>query len=306
MAVEDLYSEANRLTYSNNVQMVAQQMGNPFRAGVTELRCTGEAHRAAALVGQTEPIVAESRGRRNIENPIGMTSRWLIRPDEIVTGQYLDEEDKFDMAMDPTSVLFKGHMVSIQRVVGDRILGIKKDGANYQVAYGGILGKASSGKRAEVQTDLPPANILAASTSGLSLEKLIQVREDLGKADFGIDGDELYCAITPSQVTDLLNIAALTSTNLNAFTLEQLKTGQPTTLMGMTWVVTNRLPVNQAGDRMCPVWSKRNIMLGVWKDITGDMWPDPHARNKPYMEVAARVDCVRAEDAGVRVILCQE
>lgn len=307
MALEDIVKEHHKLTYSQNVQMVAQQMGNRFRAGVTEVRATGQAHRAVALFDAGEGEVAEERGRRNFDIPVPRSARWLIRPDEIGTGETLDEEDKLDAAMDPTSILMQTHMNRIQRKIDDRILGTERNSAGtFSVAYSGILGRASSGKRAETQTDLPAGNFIAHASTGLTYDKLREAQEALELADFGVDNDELFCAISPKQRTDLLNIAAATGTSLNAFTLEQLKTGKPTTLLGFTWVFTTRLPLDANGNRMCPIWSKRNIILGVWKDITGRMWNDGSARNKPVIEVAARMDCVRAEDAGVRVIECVE
>lgn len=307
MPQEVLVEQWHRLTYGQNVQMVAQQLQNTLRPAVTEMRCTGEAQSIADLVGTGEYLVSEERSRRNPENPSKLTRRWLIRPDKIESGQYIDEEDKFDLAMDPTSHFVRDHTAKVNRGVMDRILGVQKVGNAFEVAFGGIMGRVNEGKRPGTTSALPAGNIIAAGAAGLTLAKMIDVKEDLALADFGIEQDDpLYCAISPKQVTDLLNIAAASATPLNAFNIEQLKTGKPTTLMGYTWIQTNRLPKDASGNRLCPVWSKRNIMLGIWADIQGDMWNDTSAKKLPYVYVSARVDCARVQDGGVRVIACTE
>ncbi len=57
---------------------------------------------------------------------------------------------------------------------------------------------------------------------------------------------------------------------------------------------------------LCPIWSKRNVALGVWQDVQGDMWNDTHAKNKPYIYASAYVDATRVEDGGVVVIRCEQ
>ncbi len=307
MPQEQLVEQWHRLTYGNNVQMVAQQLQNPLRAAVTEMRCTGEAHSVADLVGTGEYLVSEERSRRNPENPSKLSRRWLVRPDKIESGQYIDEEDKFDLAMDPTSHFVRDHTAKVQRGIFDRILGIAKVGNAYEIAHGGILGRVNEGKRPGTTSALPNGNIIPASGTGLTIDKMIDVKEDLALADFGIESDDpLFALISPKQVTNLLKIADASSASLNAFAIDQLKTGKPTPLLGMTWIVTNRLPKNSDGHRLCPVWSKRNVVMGVWADIVGDMWNDTSAKKLPYVYVSARVDAARVQDGGVRVIACTE
>lgn len=294
------------LTYANNVQMVAQQMMNPFRSAVTEVMCKGEAHAAADMIGALEYLESPGRERTNPENVAQNERRWLVYPTEIQSGQYIDKEDTFQLIYDPTGPLVRTHTAAVTRGIGDRILGITKGAGGFSVTGSGIFGLANQGKRPGSAVALPAGNTIAHASTGLTLDKLIEVKEAMNLADFGLeDDDPMYCAITPKQVTDLLNIAAQTQQNLNAFAIQQLQSGKPTTLMGMNWIVTNRLP-KVGANRLCPVWTKRNIVLGVWQDLTGGMWNDTHAKNAPYVHVGAFVDCVRVQDAGVRVIECAE
>jgi hypothetical protein len=300
----------HRLTYSNSIQMVSQQMRSYLMGSVTEKAATGEAMAVANLVGQFDYVYLEDYSRQNPEGPAQRSRRWVVRPEAVAQGVYLDTADKFDMAMDPTGSVQQGLAMAMRRGWDDRLLGIREtapSSGTLEVTYGGILGRATEGKQRNTVIDLPASQVLDAAASGLTLDKLRAAQLLLHKADFGLDDmDQMYCAITPQQADDLLEIAAKADASFTAFQIEQLRTGKPTTLMGMTWIRTNRLPKDAAGNRLCPVWTKRNIVAGVWQGITGDMWNNPNALNKPYAFATFTMDCVRVEDKGVVVIPCVE
>lgn len=312
MPYQQLVEQHHALTYGNNVQLVTQQQTSRFRMAVTDVACTGEAHAAADLIGSLEYVEMQGRERSNLENPPENTRRWLIFPNEIKSGQYIEREEIFQQLYNPSSKLVQGHTMAINKGIDDKILGISRSDSTpgkFVVTGAGILGRATEGKRPGSATALPSAQIDPHGGTGLTIRKLIDAKEALMADEFGMEDnpmDAIYCAITPRQVTDLLNIVEGTKDSLNAFQQMQLASGKPTTLMGITWIVTNRLPKTDAGIRSCPIWSKRNIALGIWEDVNGNMWNDTHADNLPYARVRARVDCVRIEDKGVRVIECQE
>jgi hypothetical protein len=296
----------HKLAYSNNVKLVIQQLGARFRNTVTTMPCSGEAHDAAELIGQVDAIEGDgARSRSNIENVPDSERRWLIRPNAVESGQYIDKEDVFDSINYPTSKIVRAHTLAVSRVIDDRILGVQKmpDGS-YGLRDGGVLGGATAGKRPGARVQLAAEYRTPAGGEGLTLDKLIAAIERLGLDDNDMSLT-LSMAITPRQHTDLLKIAAQTQENLNAFQQEELKRGRVTHLMGIDFYQTNRLPKTGAV-RHCPIWTRENVVLGVWQDIQGDMWNDTHAKNRPYAYVDAFVDCVRVEDKGVHVIECTE
>lgn len=309
MSYEQQLEAHHKLTFSNNVTLVAQQKRNPFMDAVTELPATGEAQSVADLLNAGEYLYGEERGRRNPENPLTGSRRWVVMPPAIETGQYIDKEEKFKQSQDPTSKLVEGHTKIMIRGWADRILGIRKrksDGT-FTVTDGGILGIAREGKTPGTGTALPSSQYVPHDNKGLTLEKLRAAKLALNKADFGLEEENtLFSAITPQQIDDLLAIAQEAGPALNAFSIEQLRTGKPTSLLGITWRVTNRLPFNAAGQRLCPIWDKENIVAGVWQGIQGKMWNDTHAKNLPYCYWDAYVDVVRAQDKGVVVLECVE
>jgi len=306
MPIATLVEPHHRLTYSNNVIMVAQQNRNPLADAVTSIRATGEAMSAGDILNAVEYVYGEERSRTNVENPLSGSRRWLVRPPEIKSGQYIDDEDKFDMAMDPTSNFVTGHTKAVLRGCMDRIVGVRKLNGAYSVVDGGILGDAIEGKRPGTSgTALPAGQIVPAGGTGLTIDKMRSAILALNQADFGLeDDDQLYGLISPVQKDNLLAIAQASGAALNAFNIEQLKTAKPTSLMGINWIFSNRVPKDASGNWLCPIWAKSNIVEGVWQDVEGDMWNDTHADNKPYVRARTRRDVVRLQDKGVVVLTC--
>jgi len=312
MSYSQRVEQLHRYQYAANVTMVAQQMKNPLLPAVTIVPATGEAQSVSELVAQLDYTRGEARTRRNVENPISASRRWVTYDvtNEVKSGQYLDREDKFKMASDPTSTVVRAHTGAVTRGYMDNLLGCEKDGSgSFAITRGGIYGIAREGKTPGAGTPLPPSQYLTEDANGLNLDKLIAAVEMLHLADFGIDSDldPLYALISPKQKSDLLRIAAApTAGNINAFDVRQLESGKPTPLMGVNWIMTNRVPKSATGKRLVAVWSKANIVGGEYEAINGDMWNDTSADNLPYARVRANVDAVRAQDKGVVVIPCTE
>lgn len=301
----------HRLQYANSVTMVAQMTRDPLAGAVTTISATGEAQSTTDLYDAGEYAYGEARSRRNPEMPVTGSRRWLVQPPVIESGQYIDKEDKFATATDPTSNIVTIHTKRVVRGKYDRKMGIRKDPDTglYLVADGGILGYATEGKRGDTRVALPSSQLLPRGATGLTLEKLRTAKVTLQTAEFGMeDDDPLFCVITPNQADDLLAIAQTATPSQNVFSIDALRSGKIQPLMGINWIMTNRLPVADDDEtvRLCPIFSKANIIEGVWQDIMGDMWNDTSAKNLPYAYVSAYTDCVRNQDNGVIVIECNE
>ena len=312
-AYQQNVEQLHRTTYAANVGMAAQQLSNVLEGSVTVVPASGEATRVSELFGSLEYMRGEARARRNPENPASASSRWVVYDpeNEVESGQYIDREDKFKATQDPTSSIVRVHTAAVKRGIQDNILGVEKAAGSpsFRVTRGGIYGVAREGKTPGVSAPLPVSQYLTADSAGLTLDKLIATTEMLNLADFGIDADldPLYALISPKQKSDLLRIAAApTAGNINAFDVRALESGKPTMLMGVNWIMTNRVPKDANGRRMVAVYSKSNIIVGEYWGLQGDMWNDSHAKNKPYCHATAMHDCVRAQDAGVVIIPCTE
>ena len=180
-----------RLQYTNSVLMVAQQTRDPFAGTVTDVSANGEAQDASDLYDAGEYSYGEDRSRRNPENPVTGDKRWLIRPPIIESGQYIDHEDKFDTARDPTSTFVTIHTRRVVRGKADRTLGIRKDASGlFRITDGGSLGKSHSGQRPGAAVDLPSSQFVPVGASGLTVAKLRDAVPELRKNEFGKKADD--------------------------------------------------------------------------------------------------------------------
>ncbi|MBW4972083.1 hypothetical protein KZZ08_00540 [Roseovarius mucosus] len=313
MSYRQVVEDHHKTTYTNNVMMVAQQVANPLRAAVTVASASGEAQNVADLIDKSEYSEGEDYSRENPDNPPNRRRRWLVRPTVIEHGQYITKEEKFDQAMDPSSQLMRNSVLTVERGVYDKILGVKKVGNVYKAVRAGIMGKAIEGKGPNSTMNFPAPNYIAVDQGisgtphGLSVAKLRAATEAMELEDFGLETDmSIYGLITPKQKTDLINLAVETKTSLNPFEIENIRAGKPGMLLGINWLFSNRVPVDDSGYRLIPIWSKENVVMGVWQDVQGQMWNDTARKNLPYMYNDVYVDATRIEDGGVRIIRCAE
>lgn len=308
MSFQQLVEAHHRTTYRNNLMMVAQQHQNPLRDMVTVVPGEGEFMSIADLIGQKRARRLADRTRRNTDNPSPRSRRGIFRPEEIDDGEYLDKATKWDSAMDPSSQLFQNNILSVRRGEFDAILGVEEqEDGTITLGTGGILGQANEGKAGSTKVDFPAAQKIAANSTGMTMAKLRQIRLKLKKSNYSLEQAPQFCAlIDPQQEDDLIALAQATSGSLNPFNEEQLREGKATRLLGFDWKVTNRLPLDVNGDRMCVFWDKSNVVAAEWDPLNGDIWNDTHARNLPYMNANVTIDATRVQDSGVFVMACVE
>ncbi len=302
MADDLLVEQSFRYTYQDTVELVAQQIRSKLRSLVTEKPISGAATAASDLVGSVKARRRGTKRRSNFENDANFARRWLMFRDKIESGQYIDEEDVLRRINSSQSELTRAHIASVQREVDDIILGLDSDGV---VDVGGMLGTVTEGQTPRATSAFPSAQTMEHGGAGLTMAKLKAVREQFAWADYDLDFEEPVMAITPTQMTDLLQIVIDAGSSINLADQSQLVDGKVTRFMRMNFTEINRLPI--AGTtRSCVAWMPSNIVLGVHQDVDGDVWNDTHAGNMPYMEASGRFDCTRKQDSGVIQVECTE
>lgn len=308
MSYQQLVEQHHRVIFRDNVHMVAQQKTNPLRDVMTIVEGKGEFMSVADLIGEKKYQRLQDRNRRNIDNPTPRSRRGIQRPDEIGDGEYIDKATKWDAAMDPTSPLFQGMIATIRRGEFDAMLGVvEKEDGTFDVGEGGVYGQSNEGKLGQTKVSLPASQFVEHADTGLTLEKLRFIKKSLRKSNFSLEMEPQFVGlIGPDQEDDLIGIAAATNTSLNAFTLEQLREGKATRLMGFDWLISNRIPVDSAGRRLCAFWNKENMVAAEWEALYGDIWNDTHARNLPTMQGGVTIASTRIEDKGVYIAPCVE
>lgn len=304
MSLDAKVNEAFKLDFSATMQLAIQQRASLFRAYVTEKACSGEAVSAADIVGELEAEEIEGRARSNADMAPVIDRRWLVFPNRKRIGGYIDTEDRLRAMTDPASQFVQTAASGMNRAVDRVILGATQD---RKVGRGGLLGAVVEGKRpGAAGVTLPSDYVTAHGSTGLTQAKLEAAMERLLSDNNDLDGVMPVMAITPKQHTELLQIASSGTSGFNILAQQELKEGRLRNHMGFRFIITNLLPVNAAGKRLCPIWVPSNVVLGVWEEINTYVAPDPSAEGTPRWSLRMRMDCTRIEDKGVHVIECQE
>lgn len=100
----------------------------------------------------------------------------------------------------------------------------------------------------------------AAADSNLTIEKLIQAKSKLMRAEAVEDGEPLAFVCTQKQLDSLLRTVQVTSADYNG--VKALVTGQVNTFMGFNFIRTELLSIDSNNVRTCLAFPKSAIIVG--------------------------------------------
>ena len=275
--------------FSSNIQMLSQQMGSLLRNAVDVESVNGE----KAFFDQVGAAAAQLRTTRHADTPLIDTphSRRMATMSDYEYADLIDDQDKVRMLVDPTSTYSRAAAAAMGRAMDDVIITA-------------ALGDALTGKDGGTTTSFDTANNqIAASTSGLTLAKLIQAKEilDSGNVDPSINR---YIAVSPKQVTDLLNNTTVTSSDYN--TVKALAMGEINTFVGFNFIVSNRLGVDGSSDRRCFAWAEDGIKVAMGKEPTARIDERADKSYATQVYYCQTLGATRMEESKVVEVLCAE
>ena len=209
--------------FSTNVQLLSQQTGSILRGGVSEESVTGE----KAFFDQVGAAAAVKRTSRHQDTPMVDTphSRQMVTMDAYEWADLIDDADKVQMLIDPTSTYARAAAAAMGRAMDDAIIAA-------------ATGTSLTGKAGASSTTMLAANQIANGSADMSVAKLIEAKKilDLGSVDPSIPR---HIALGPDQIEALLNTTSVTSSDFN--TVKALVQGEINTFMGFQFHVTTRL-----------------------------------------------------------------
>lgn len=276
--------------WSANIHMLAQQKESRLRGAVMEETVTGEYFSYDRLGDSAAQAVTNRHGDTPLMNP-EHSRRWAGVTDyEWAT--LIDNPDKAKLLVDPTSEYVMTAVAALNRAIDDEII------AAFDATV--TVGKLSS---ASGTAAFDSANMeVVVASSGLTISKLIAAAKKLGQNE--VEKEDRFIAVTEEQLEDLLGTTQVTSADYN--TVKALKQGDIDTFMGFKFIHTERLGLDDNGDRKVFAWQKRGMVLGINHDIATsiDKRPDKRNATQPY----AMLGCgaLRTEETRVVRILCQE
>jgi len=275
--------------FSSNIQMLSQQMGSLLRNAVDVETVNGE----KAFFDQVGSAAAVLRTTRHADTPLIDTphSRRMVTLSDYEYADLIDDQDKVRLLVDPTSTYARAAAAAMGRAMDDVIIAA-------------ALGSAKTGKDGGTTTAFDTSNNqIAASSSGLTLAKLIEAKEilDSGDVDPSIPR---YIAVSPKQISDLLNSTTVTSSDFN--TVKALAMGEINSFVGFNFIVTNRLGVDGSSNRRVFAWAMDGIKAAIGKEPTAriDERADKSYATQIYYSMT--LGATRMEEKKVVEVLCAE
>lgn len=274
--------------FGSNLDFLVQQKGSLLRNAVRLETVTGE----EAYFDQLASTAAIKKTVRNSDTPLIKSDhrRRRVSMYDYEWADLIDKEDKLKMLIDPQSDYAVNAAWALGRSIDDAII---ETFAN--TAYAGKAGGTS--------TPFTAANIVSAGATRLTLQKLLDAKLILDRAD--VDPNEArYIAITATQLSDLLNISEIKDADFN--TVRALVRGEVDTFLGFKFIICNRLATNGSGHRICPMWVKSGTLLALSKDISTRMSERSDKSYSTQVYACMSIGATRMEEEKCVQILCTE
>jgi len=278
--------------YSNNVQMLSQQMGSRLREAVDVESITGK----NAYFDQVGSTTAQIRTSRHSNTPQIDTphSRRRVSLADYEWADLIDDADKVRMLIDPTSSYAKAAAAAMGRSMDDVII----------TALGGT---AYSGETGGTSVALPSTQKFATSnqSDGLTVAKLLDAKKKMDLAD--VDPSiPRYVVCGATQISDLLNTTEVKSSDFN--TVKALAQGQVDSFLGFKFIMSNRLSFDASNtdDRLVFAFTKDAIKLAIGKDVTARISERDDKSYSTQVYYCMSIGATRMEEEKVVQIPCNE
>ena len=278
--------------YSNNVQMLAQQMGSRLREAVDVESVTGK----NAYFDQVGSTSAQVRSSRHADTPQIDTphSRRRVSLADYVWADLIDDQDKVRMLIDPTSSYAKAAAAAMGRSMDDVII----------TALGGT---AFTGETGSTSTALPSTQkfATASQSDGLTIAKLLDAKKKLDLKD--VDPSlKRYVVCGATQISDLLNTTEVKNSDFN--TVKALAMGQIDSYLGFKFIMSNRLnfDATNTDDRHVFAFTEDAVKLAIGKDVTARIDERADKSYSTQVYYCMSIGATRMEEEKVVQIPCDE
>ena len=193
----------------------------------------------------------------------------------------VDEEDQLDTIDNITSELAIAAAFAVNRRFD-------------QTWADAVSGSAPQGEDGSTLVALPAAQ-KETTASGNTLAKLVASLTKLYNADVDVTPDQVCYAHSPASLEDLLNISStFTSRDFNP--AMALMTGQINQYLGMTWIMSTRLPILSTTVRGTYLAHKNAVGFAEWVKVKSSIDKRPDKNNLMQILVKTMHGAVRVED----------
>lgn len=218
----------------------------------------GEAAAVVDQFGKTEAreVLDADKNKPIVSVNTPNDRRWC-QPRNFDWSDTVNEFDKLKLLISPMGSFVQA---------GTSAMGRSQD----KVILDAFFADAATGKSGLVPEKFPTSQILdvktgASAACGLNVQKLILARQMLMAAEVDLDTDQIFMSITAEQHSNLLNEIQINSLDFN--TKAVLVDGDLRSYLGINFIRSELVPVNGSKQRMCAMWAKSGMHLGIWNDL---------------------------------------
>lgn len=262
MATNFTIQDHHVLGFTKLVELLLQQTSSVLMGAVSTGSYMGDAAQVVLQFGEVEfQTNAEANWKGDTPwSDLSHEQRWVM-PSDWDLGLAVVKEDQLRMLVDPKNPYASAMKAAYQRLC-DKL-----------IVAAAFSATAKVGKYDDMQNvALPAGQTIAAGSTGLTLDKLIQASEMLAAAH-NDPSDPRYVVCSQRQISDLLRDTKVTSSDYSV--VKALVSGQIDTYMGFTFLKYEGLP-KTAAVRSCIAYAKSGLHLGTWNglEVHIDQRPD--------------------------------
>ena len=263
--------------FSTVLEMKLQQAGSKLRGLVTTGTHTG-AKQASPMqqMGAIQSAAPAGRFAPKNRTDANFTRRWVFPIDREID-QLIDSFDELKTIVDPKSQYSTNAANAAGRDWDDEIIK-QATGTNY-------TGTDVNGLSAETWASFSSAYSVAvdfkgASTSGLTIPKIIETKRIFRKNHVDLDVDPVTIVAGSTQESDLLGQTQIVSTEFNDHPV--LVDGRVTRILGVNIVYSERLPIIATNNRGVLAFAKSGMYLGTWAELQNRVSVRNDLSGEPY------------------------
>jgi hypothetical protein len=257
--------------YATAVELLSQQLVPKVANTFTPMTAEGK---SATVVNQIDAFEADERSglyESIVFAEMTHTRPWVY-PRHFDKAVPFDSIEQMQMNANPTSEYVRGVVAAINRKMDDEA--IRAFFADRNV---GESGTSTDSFSASFQVGVS----VGGTTSGLNVEKIQAALEILRAQE--VDGEALYCVISPKQERNLMNEIEVTSSDFTSKMIIDKGTIAGSGFMGINWIISNRLLTDSNSYRRLPFYTQAGMSFCSWnggmkttvdqrKDLRGQPW----------------------------------
>lgn len=254
--------------YSTTLELLLQQKTSKLRSAVN-----GGSHvgKMASPIQQVGILEFKQPGQRF--SPLqfqlaNFTRRWVF-PNDRDLPTAVDQFDQLRSVIDPKGGLSQAVMAAAGRLFDDFIINAFFASASTGVDSSSLTTETFTGDGADTTTGFVVASAFgAASSTGMSYPKIVEGYRILERYQALAGGEEVTLLIGSQQHADLKKQVEMINKEYNEQAI--VANGRVERIGGCNIIVTERLDYarNGANIRVCPMFVKSGMYLGLWKDMT--------------------------------------